>query len=267
MTGPRSLARHRPRGIPEGYETRASAFARAVAFQGVGDWIDAVLASGETLHGWAARHDQRAEFAGRGTVYSVAAPVSGPDGRERWAVRHFQRGGAMAMHMEDRYLRVGRLRPWRELVASVTARARGVRTPAVVCGAAYPVGAYYRADLITEVVPDARTLAETLFDCDGTRGWLVAMSRAGGLIRQLADAGVFHVDLNARNILLTDGPSAESFVVDLDRARVLKGPSPGARERMQARLIRSIVKIGTPTGEQLKDSEIEAALNRRMERD
>lgn len=265
MAGPRALARHNPGGVPEGYESRTSATAKALVCPAASDWLDSVLASGATLHQWAAGHDDRAHFVGRGTVYSIPAPTPGPDARKRWVVRHFERGGAMAMHMRDRYLRVGRLRPWRELAASVTARTRGVRTPAVVCAVAYPDGVCYRADMVTEAVPDARTLADTLLDHDGSRGWLVAMSRAGEVIRRLAELGVFHVDLNAHNILFPSGPDAECFVVDLDRARILRRRSPSARERMQARLTRSIMKIGTPTGEHLGHSEIEAALNRPVE--
>ena len=126
----------------------------------------------------------------------------------------------MAMHMEDRYLRGGRPRPFRELSASAAARARGIRTPAIVAGATYVDGIHYRCDLVTEVVADATTLADVLHEQDGTRGWLVAMAAAGALIRELADAGVFHVDLNARNILLAGTP-ASAWVIDLDRARVL----------------------------------------------
>ena len=51
-----------------------------------------------------------------------------------------------------------------------------------------------------------------------------------------------------------------AWVVDLDRARVLDGPSTRAAERMELRLVRSIVKIGTPTGEHLGDRELMAAL-------
>jgi 3-deoxy-D-manno-octulosonic acid kinase len=166
----------------------------------------------------------------------------------------------MAMHMADRYFRVGRLRPWRELAAATSARARGIPTPAVVCAIAYVESRHYTADLVTEVVPDSATLADTLLANDGTRGWLVAMARAGALIRQLAEAGVFHVDLNARNVLLQTTPEQTAFVVDLDRARILKRPSASTADRMRARLIRSILKIGTPTGERLAVSEVEAAL-------
>ena len=170
----------------------------------------------------------------------------------------------MAMHMEDRYLRVGRARPFRELTASAAARARGVQTPAIVAGATYGDGVYYRCDLVTEVVPEVLTLADHLHEHDGTRGWLVAMARAGALIRLLAETGIFHVDLNARNVLLSLDESEAAWVVDLDRARVLAKASSAAAERMQIRLTRSIIKIGTPTGEPLRDAEIEQALNTPM---
>lgn len=263
MAGLPTLARHCARGVPDGYRTRGTAFATAMVWEEASAWMDSVLASGMTVYDWSERRQGRTEFRGRGPVFSVPAPAAGPDGAARWAVRHFLRGGAMAMHMGDRYVRVGRPRPFRELAASMTARARGVRTPAVVCGVIYPDGPFYRADLVTEVVPNTRTLADTLYEQDGTRGWLVAMTRSGELIRRLADAGVFHVDLNAHNILLTEEPDGDVFVVDLDRARILSHSSKSARERMTARLIRSIVKVGTPTGERLAESEIETALNRR----
>lgn len=233
---------------------------------GAAEWIDGVMGEGTTLHGWAESRPERTTFAGRGQVYAVPAPLNGPDGRARWAVRHYRRGGAMAMHMVDRYLRVGRPRPFREITASDVARSRGVRTPAVVAGAVYPDGIYYRCDLATEVVPDVRTLADMLHEHDGTRGWLVSMARAGALIRDLADAGVFHVDLNARNILLSDDPDDEAWVVDLDRARILTRPSESMGERMRIRLTRSVVKIGTPTGERLADSEVDRALTRPLEK-
>lgn len=252
-----------PKGVPAGYLDVRHRDARARVWSPAAEWALSVLASGATLHAWAATRSDRQDFAGRGDVHSVPAPSTGPDGRDRWAVRHYRRGGAMAMHMADRYLRAGTPRPFRELAASLAARARGIRTPAVVAGATYRDGVYYRCDLVTEWVPDAPTLAEVLQREDGTRGWLVAMAGAGELVRELARAGIFHVDLNARNILLArDGTR---WVVDLDRARVLRGPSETAAERMAARLTRSIVKIGTPTGEHLSDREVQAALEKRPE--
>lgn len=253
------------RSLPNGFRRCTSPAGTAWVRAEAAVWLQWVLRSGETVHEWASQQSGRGEFPGRGRVYAVPAPVPGPEGRAHWAVRHYRRGGAMAMHMEDRYLRVGRPRPFRELKASVTARERGIRTPAVMAGVTYPDGLYYRCDLVTEVVPGVRTLAELLHEHDGTREWLVSMGRAGALVRRLGEAGVFHVDLNARNILLSDDPDEDAWVVDLDRARILRGASPSASERMQVRLTRSIIKFGTPTGERLGDAEVARALNRQLE--
>lgn len=166
----------------------------------------------------------------------------------------------MAMHMGDRHLRFGRPRPHREAAAVQAARGRGISTPAVIAGATYTTGAYYRCDLVTEVVPDVETLADALHRHDGTRRWLVSLARAGALLRSLAAVGIHHVDLNAHNILLANDGGAPAWVVDLDRARVLRRGSERARAGMESRLIRSILKVGTPTGERLRHGEIERAL-------
>lgn len=225
-------------------------------------WARDALKDPGGVYGWAEKQDGRSDFKGRGPVYVVPAPASGSDRRERWAVRHYRRGGAMAMHMGDRYLRGSRPRPFREVDASAVARARGIRTPAVICAAVYPAGIHYRADLVTEVVPDVLTLGARLHEHDGTRDWLVAMGRAGELIEALTEARLFHIDLNAHNVLLSADAAEAAWVVDLDRARILKRRSSSSADRMVARLTRSIVKIGTPTGESLAHQEIEAALTR-----
>ena len=261
MSRPPALERHRPEEAPEGYQIYARRPAGALVWQPAERWLDGAIASYGTVHAWAEQQEDRTDFVGRGRVFSVPAPVAGPEGADRWAVRHFHRGGALAMHMRDRYLRLGRRRPIRELAASVAARARGVKTPAVICAVTYDDGIYYRADLITEVIPGAKTLAHTLLEHDGTRDWLVAMRQAGEVIQTLTEPGVHHVDLNAHNIVLTGNAASEAYVVDLDRARILGKPSLSARDQMLARLTRSIVKVGTPTGEKLNESEILSALD------
>ena len=222
-------------------------------------WAEELLTA-DTLHGWASEQNDRIDYEGRCLVHSVPAPLFGPERHSRWAVRHYHRGGAMAMHMEDRYMRGGTPRPLREIAAIQASRARGVRTPAPIAGATYIHKIWYRCDLVTEVVPEVRTLADLLHEHDGTRAWLLCMARAGDLIRSLGEAGVYHVDLSARNVLLSNNHDEPAWVVDLDRARVLPGPSSRAAERMELRLVRSIAKNGTPTGEHLGDRELLAAL-------
>lgn len=244
---------------PTGFRRLRVGPARVLALPVAEAWArEAIQASG-TLHAWAAARPGTS-FSGRGKVHAFDAQAEGPDRRRRWAVRHYNRGGALAAHLGDRYLRVGRSRPERELRAAAVARARGVRTPAVIAGAVYPAGIYYRCDLVTEVVPGAKTLADTAHATDGTRAWLDAMAAAGRIASDLAEVGIFHVDLNAHNILFEEGDASRAWVIDLDRARVRSRPDSDSAERMLARLTRSVVKVGTPTGESLGDREVLAAL-------
>lgn len=260
MTALASLSPAYRGGVPDGYREARVDAARLITHDVAHEWAREAVRSHGTLHAWAAAQEGVDTFAGRGRVYSVEARGSGPDGRERWAIRHYRRGGAMAAHLGDRYLRLGPSRPRRELAASVTARLRGVPTPAVAAAGVYPAGLYYRCDLVTEVVPSATTLADALHETDGSRDWLTAMSAAGKLVDGLGEAGVLHVDLNAHNILFEEGDFDRPWVVDLDRARLLGRPDSDAAEKMRARLTRSIVKVGTPTGESLGDREVLAAL-------
>jgi len=245
-----SLAR-----LAEGYEAVRLPRVEAFAWRPAVAWLREVLRDGARLHDWAGR-EARAAHVGRGTVHVVTAPLPGPDGRSRWAVRHYRRGGAVARVVRDLYWGVGRPRPERELEASLHARAQGVPTPAVIAGAVYRVGARgaagaYRADLVTEEIPDARSLASALAVEDApAREYL---QRAGALVRTLARAGLMHPDVSTGNVLLDGG--GEPWVVDLDRARRRPGPSERAGRTMLARLERSLRKLGRAGGTTLGPQE------------
>lgn len=228
--------------LPEGYRAVALNGIDAFAWAAAEGWLAGALAEGASLHGWAGRRAVES-LAGRGPVHVIAAGAKGPGGSSRWAVRHYRRGGAMAPLLGDRYWLTGPSRPLRELEASHHARARGVRTPAVVAGAAYYAGlsrvvGLYRADLVTEVVPQARSLATLL--TQGVAPVADALRRAGRLVRALERAGVQHPDLSTGNILLDD--VGEAWIVDLDRARTESRPSARTGRMMLARLERSLRK-------------------------
>jgi 3-deoxy-D-manno-octulosonic acid kinase len=171
-------------------------------------------------------------------------------------VRHYRRGGAVASYLGDRYLAVGATRPEVEIRASVEARARGVRTPAVVAGAWYRAGPFYRADLVTELVPGATTLADALFSAPRGAAAERSLAAAGRLARELGEAGIGHADLNARNVLEgTDSPAAGPWVIDLDRATVEGRKGIEAARPMLARLERSLRKFGATSGRPLSGAE------------
>jgi len=223
--------------LPDGYGPVTRRGVQGFAWSGALDWVGDTLAGEGTLEAWSALGESVDLGGGRGVTRARLAPVPGPDGRARWVCRHYRRGGWLARVLEDRYVAVGTERPFRELIASVAARARGVRTPAVVAGAVYRVGLVYRADIVTEEVADAPSLAawlRTPRDRPSAEDLLV---RAGRAVGTLERACVVHADAHAGNILMSrDGPA---WIVDLDRAAVL-APDTRVPLRMRARLERSL---------------------------
>lgn len=229
---------------------------RGFAWENAIDWLEETLARHGTLTGWARAEDGVEAARGRGPLYARSAPFRGPDGRERWVVRHYRRGGWAAPLLGDRYAAWGRSRPIRELEASVAARARGVRTPAVVAGVVYRAGPVYRADLVTELVPDVVSLAVLLRGPLDEATRTDALRRAGVAVRVLARAGIDHADASAGNVLL--GPDGPAWVVDLDRC-VVRQPDAGASgARMLARLERSARKICAESASPFTDADVSA---------
>ncbi len=241
--------------IPEDYDLVEFEGVRAFGVRAVLPWLRGTLAAGLTLTQWASAQPGAQRRRGRGRVDVVAAPAPGPDGRARWAVRHYWRGGAVAAPLlRDRYVATGDPRPFRELDASHQARRRGIPTPAVVAGAVYPAGIFYRADLVTELIPDGSDLAEILF---GPSPPLPEVSRsaleaAGHLVRRLEEARIHHPDLNAKNIFLGRGDGGSAHLLDLDGCRVLDARALIRSGPMRRRLERSLRKFegraGRPLG-------------------
>lgn len=245
--------------LPPGYEERSAGDVVAFAWRPAASWLESVLAGAVSMHDWAAAREEAKPLVGRGPVHAVDAPARGPDERERWAVRRYRRGGLLAGLLGSRYLRSGPARPIRELWATVEARARGVPAPAVVAGAVYPAGRFYRADLVTELIPEARTLEALVFGSGGTADASPVLHRAGELVRTLEDALVLHVDLNAANVLLVRGDEESGArVVDLDRCVVFPLGSGAFGNAMRRRLERSLRKLSRRHGRDIRAGEWDA---------
>jgi 3-deoxy-D-manno-octulosonic acid kinase len=161
--------------------------------------------------------------------------------------------------LKDRFLASKVTRPIRELWATVEARARGVPAPAVVAGAVYASGPFYRADLVTELVPDARTLEALIFGSGGSDDAAGVLTQAGRLVRTLERALVLHIDLNAANVLLVRGEEASGArVVDLDGCIVFPRDERPFGEVMRKRLERSLRKLAKRYGRDLAQHEWDA---------
>ncbi|MCE8004775.1 3-deoxy-D-manno-octulosonic acid kinase [Billgrantia ethanolica] len=173
------------------------------------------------------------EAPGRGSSLFLDA------GREQWVLRPYRRGGLIARLSGSRYLWTGleRTRAFRELRLTAHLHAQGLPVPRPVAAAVTRDGPTYTAALITVRIPGASALAECLAEAEPA-----LLERVGASVRRFHEAGLDHVDLNARNLLIdADG---RVWLIDLDRCRLRP---PGAwQEANLARLARSLVKFGAP---------------------
>lgn len=99
-----------------------------------------------------------------------------------------------------------------------------------------------RIELLTEPVEGGIDLLTFLGsgNCSGRRRRHV-LERAGSVVAAMHDAGVFHVDLNLRNLLVT--PTDGVLLLDFGASRLGRVDSSD-RARNLARLLRSAVKNG-----------------------
>lgn len=96
----------------------------------------------------------------------------------------------------------------------------------------------YRQALVTERLLDASDLLAVR---DLSRERLKALLET---LEAFFNAGLFHRDLNIKNILLHE-PSDRFYLLDFDRAVTVPGPlAPAERKRMYSRLFRSFDKQG-----------------------
>jgi len=114
--------------------------------------------------------------------------------------RHFWRGGLMGKINPDLYLRYppSRSRAMREFVLLDWMHGKGLPVPRPIVARYMPAGLFYRADLITERIPNSCTLAEKLQNAPIAHSlW----EQIGQVIARMHTLGVDHTDLNCRNIL------------------------------------------------------------------
>jgi 3-deoxy-D-manno-octulosonic acid kinase len=182
---------------------------------------------------WRARGQAEDVSGGRGGISYIDAPFG------RCALRHYRRGGMVARVMGDRYLWTGadRTRSFAEFRLLAALRERKLRVPAPIAARYRRKGAHYRADLITQRIEGAVTLAELLAQ---ERANAAVVARVGAALAEFHAAGACHADLNAHNVLLA-GDAV--WLVDFDRGE-LRTPARDWQLANLARLRRSLLKLG-----------------------
>lgn len=190
--------------------------------------------------------DEVSPYSGRGELLRLSL---GAMGDACALVRHYRRGGLFGHLLRDFYL--GRRRFLQEVRVSEWARDQDIHTAEVLALRIERKGPWlYRADLVTREIEASEDLDEYL---KSTRtGEWSTQDRGKDIIRSVAlllqgmhRAGLYHADLNLKNILVQiTERGVSSYVIDLDRARVIKPLGSRMRIRNLVRLYRSLDKQG-----------------------
>ena len=180
---------------------------------------------------WERHGDMMPAQRGRGTAYFVHSSAG------QWVWRHFRRGGLFGRLVRDSYLFTGedRVRSFAEWRLLKRLWDQGLPVPRPIAARYQRFACLYRADLMTECLTGAEPLSGMVLDGRLDEGlW----HRVGSCLKSFHDAGVYHADLNAHNILVRDD---SVFLIDFDRGRI-RPPGSWARGNLD-RLLRSLRKI------------------------
>ncbi|WP_299356923.1 3-deoxy-D-manno-octulosonic acid kinase [uncultured Shimia sp.] len=152
-------------------------------------------------------------------------------------LRHFQRGGLVGRVIRDQFFRFGAVksRAFREFDLLCEMRAAGLMVPRPLAARYAPSGLLYRAAIITERIPNAKTLQEILCNIPLQAPTWGAI---GAAIKQMHNHSVFHSDLNCRNIMIDADENV--WIIDFDKCET-RTPGNWMQGNLD-RLLRSLRK-------------------------
>ncbi|TQP76539.1 3-deoxy-D-manno-octulosonic acid kinase [Vibrio cholerae] len=135
------------------------------------------------------------------------------------ALRHYRRGGLFGKLVADSYGFTGweKTRSYQEFMLLNHLRDAGVNVPRPIAARVQKHGLLYKADLLSEKVPNARDLVSILQESPISDE---LYRKIGREIRKMHDAQVNHTDLNIHNILIDD--QEKVWIIDFDKCRYQK---------------------------------------------
>lgn len=134
-----------------------------------------------------------------------------------YVLRHYRRGGLIARVTTDRYVWIGleKTRAWREFQLLEKLQKLGLPAPLPIAARVCRYGGFYTADLITQRIPDTKSLSTILaLNVLDNGQW----QEIGRCIRRFHDHDICHADLNAHNILIDD--AGRVYLIDFDKSDV-----------------------------------------------
>lgn len=133
---------------------------------------------------------------------------------DEWVLRHYYRGGLIAKFLNDQYLYTGldKTRCYQELALLQMMHQQGLPVPRPIAARMIKKGLFYQSDLLIEKIPHSQDLVAVL---KLTRLKEAEWHDIGAMIAKFHEAGVYHADLNAHNILQTQ--TGDFWLIDFDR--------------------------------------------------
>ena len=213
------------------------------------DWKEKLLSAGIADPDFFLKQSfpKEKNYFGRGALKIIA--LSG-EANERIVIRHFHRGGKIQKFISDLYF--GTSRPLKELWVGHRAKEKGVPTADIVAACHTKVfGKFHRGDLVTREIKEGKDLATYLKELGQplTKGKVlekrIVIKKVGELVRSMHEAGIFHGDLNLKNIILqtTDPQNTKGYLIDFDKSFIRSHLRETLRIRNLLRLNRSAEKF------------------------
>ena len=198
------------------------------------DLIDQISDEQFTANGW-----QNSEIltgslhsSGRGNTYLI-----GNKPRE-FVLRHYNRGGMISRIVKDYYIYLGQrfTRSFLEWRILKKLSLLNMNVPRPVAARFCRHGFFYKADLITVCIPKIISLSEYIAISDRDQ---IFWKSIGESIYNFHKVGVYHADLNAYNIQISE--DGEVWMLDFDKCEV-RQPGLWMKDNLN-RLHRSLKKI------------------------
>lgn len=163
---------------------------------------------------WKHNGNLTGESVGRGTTYFFRHQ------QHEFVLRHYLRGGLIGKLLTDQYLYTGleNTRAWQEKDLLSRMINMGLPVPTPAAARVEKVGLFYRADLITVKIPDARDLHHMLLESELSDD---VWHNIGATIACFHKQQVYHHDLNIHNIMLDD--AGKVWLIDFDKCAIRAG--------------------------------------------
>lgn len=198
--------------------------------------IPQISANWFDLNYWQTQQAVLGGAPGRGTSLFIETRA----GEAVW--RHYHRGGLVGRYIKDSYLWLGleKTRAWQEFKLTAKLLAMGLPVPVPLAACVKPKGLFYTADLITLRLPNAQPLMD-LLEKNNQPTLNPLLRQVGQTIQRFHAAGLNHVDLNPRNILV-DPLTNKVWLIDFDRCQLTQ-PNPRLAANNINRLERAFTKL------------------------